>query len=246
MVECTVWWTTPLTDERRYRALLSPVESERYAAFRQDADSRRFLTGRVLAKTATARRLGVPATEVEFDATCSGCGNQHGAPRLPGTDLVFSIAHSGDRVGLALCSGLDIGLDVEGTSRRVSDGMLAYALNETELTAIERLTEQDRAAAFFVYWARKEALMKATGKGLRLPLRRITLTEPGRPPQLAEEIEDTEPALRPHHVRLADLDAGPGHVAALAVVGTTRLTVREHWWDPVSEPADLNNTPSRR
>lgn len=246
MAECTVWWTTPLIDEQRHRALLSPVEHERYAAFRQDADRRRFLTGRVLAKTATAHRLGVPATEIEFDATCSGCGKQHGAPRLPGTELVFSIAHSGDRVGLALCSGLDIGLDVEGTSRRVSDGMLAYALNETELPAVDPLAEQDRAAAFFVYWARKEALMKATGQGLRLPLRRITLTEPGAPPELADEVEGAEPALRPHHVRLADLHTGPGHAAALAVLGTTRLTVHEHWWDPASEPADLNDTPSRR
>lgn len=232
-----MWWTTPLTDVERYRVLLNPVELERYNAFRQDADRRRFLTGRALAKRTIACRLDLPVTEVEFDATCSGCGKQHGPPQVSGTDLMFSIAHSGDRVGIALCSGIAIGLDVEGTSRKVSNGMLSYALNETELAALVGLTDAQRTGAFFLCWARKEALLKATGQGLRLPLSRITLAGPGQPPQL---VESSDPALTPAHTRMADLHAGAGYVAALAVLGTTELTVREHWWDPAAEPADLS------
>lgn len=241
VVECTVWWTTPLTDVRRYGVLLSPLERERYDAFRLDADRHRFLTGRALAKIAIAGRLDLPATEIEFDASCTGCGNQHGPPRLAGTDLVFSIAHSGDRIGLALCRGGAIGLDVEATSRQLSDGTLSYTLNETELAAIAGWTASERADAFFVYWARKEALMKATGQGLRLPLRRITLTEPGSPPRL---LAGTDATPAPERTRLADLHAGQGYVAALAALGTTELTVCEQWWDPAAEPADLTRAPS--
>ncbi|TVT53604.1 4'-phosphopantetheinyl transferase superfamily protein [Amycolatopsis rhizosphaerae] len=222
MIECTVWWAAPLPGEPRFLALLDPVEQERHRAYRQDIDRRRFLTGRVLAKTILGQHLGLAPADVRFDATCDDCGKPHGKPRLPGTE--FSISHSGDRIGLAV-AGAPVGLDVESDTRRADDSLISYALNETELQALAGLGSTERTAAFFRYWTRKEALMKATGKGLRIPLRSITL-DGGR---LAAS---GDAALDPATTRLADLDPGEGYRGAVAVLTADDLHVTEHHWTP--------------
>lgn len=228
MIECSVWWARPITETQRFHRLLSPAETDRFAALRQETDRRRFLTGRVLARTVLAEHLELPAERIEFDASCADCDRQHGPPRLPGSGVAFSISHSGDRVGLAVTDGVPVGLDVEETGRQVDGGVLAYALNETELAALRGLTDDERGSEFFTYWTRKEALLKATGRGLRLALTGITLSGPGESPRL---VAAADPALDPERARLADLDVGAGYRAAVAVLGAGDLRVREYWRD---------------
>ncbi|MFF5991892.1 4'-phosphopantetheinyl transferase family protein [Prauserella flavalba] len=232
MIDCAVWWAAPLAESGEHLALLAPAERERHAAYRRDEDKRRFLTGRVLAKTVAAEHLGIAPAEVEFDATCDDCGRQHGPPRVPGAKLALSISHSGERIGVALTGGAAVGLDVETATRKADDALLGYALNDTERAALEGLSEQERADAFFRYWTRKEAVMKATGRGLRIPLTSLTMAPPGEPARLTGS---ADPALSPAHTRMADLDPGDGYRAAVAVL--TELTgeemeVTQRWWSP--------------
>lgn len=232
MTDCTVWWARPLGDDGGLRRLLSATEARRYHAYRRSADQRRFLTGRALAKTVLAARLGVSIAEIEFDAGCPDCSKQHGPPRLPGSGLEFSLSHSGERVGLAVTDGAPVGLDVESRTRRADDALLAYALNETELAALDGLDDAERAAEFFTYWTRKEAIMKATGRGLRIPLRGITLSGPGEPTRLVAA-EDGE--LTPQGTGLADLTPGTGYSAAVAVLDGPGIGVTEQWWEAARE-----------
>ncbi|NIH78368.1 4'-phosphopantetheinyl transferase family protein [Amycolatopsis viridis] len=227
MIECAVWWAVPLPDEPEYLTLLDDAERGRYRAYRREIDRQRFLTGRVLAKTVAGDLLGRAAADVTFDAACDDCGKPHGRPRVPGAAFELSISHSGERIGVAVTSGVPVGLDVETTSRRVDDALIGYALNETERATLADLTEPDRVAAFFRFWTGKEALMKATGRGLRIPLRSLTLAGPGDPPQL---VASADPALDPARTRLADLDPGEGYRAAVAVLAEQELRVTERWW----------------
>ena len=228
-MEIVVRWSSPLPAEERFMRLLDDVEQGRFAAYRQEADKRRFLTGRVLAKTVAAERLGVPIESVKFDATCEDCGKPHGRPRIPGADLALSISHSGDLIGLAATPSIPVGLDVETTTRRADSGLIEYALSPAETASLEGLPEEDRAAAFFVYWTRKEAVMKATGKGLRIPLQSITFSRYDEPARLAAS---GDPALDPATTRLADLKAADGYRAAIAVLTTEELSVTEEHWVP--------------
>lgn len=216
-------------------ALLSTAERTRYAAYRREEDRLRFLTGRVLAKTLIADRLGTTPADIEFDATCPDCGRQHGRPHLPGTALTFSISHSGQRIGVALTSGGAVGLDVEETSRNPQESLISYVLNDTELAALRDLSPTARSEAFLTYWTRKEAVMKATGLGLRLPLRDLVLSGPDQHPQLLVSEHD---ALSPETTSMADLGPGPGYRAAVAILGTGpidatgTIDVTERWWTP--------------
>lgn len=224
-----MWWATPLPPDDALLSLLTAAEHERYAAYRKPEDQLRFLTGRVLARTVAGRELGVAPDAVELDATCADCGKQHGKPRIPGSDLELSLSHAGERVGLAVARGVPIGLDVEATSRNSGDELLRYALSDDEYAVVSALAEPDRSRAFFTYWARKEALMKATGLGLKLPLRSINLAPPGPAPAL---LTSTDGALDPATTALADLDPGPGYRAAVAALTPRGIAVTQRWWPP--------------
>ena len=229
MTEIVVRWSEPLPAEDRYLNLLDELERGRYDAYRLEIDQRRFLTGRTLAKTLVAERLGRPAESVRLDATCDDCGKPHGRPRVPDSDLVLSISHSGNLIGLAVTEGVPVGLDVE-TSNRTADGSLVdYALSPAEREAVAGLSDEARSAAFFVYWTRKEAVMKATGKGLKIPLQSITFSRYDAP---AELVASSDEALDPARTRLADLKAADGHRSAVAALTADPLTVTEEHWLP--------------
>lgn len=229
VMEIVVRWSAPLPAEPQYLRLLDELEQGRFAGYRQDADKRRFLTGRVLAKTIAAERLGLAVEDVSFDATCEDCGKPHGRPRVPGADLALSISHSGELIGVAATPSVPVGLDVEAATRRAEDSLIEYALSPAEVASLAGLDAAQKAAAFFVYWTRKEAVMKATGKGLRIPLQSITFSGHDEPARL---VSSADPALDPARTRLADLKAADGYRAAIAVLTTDELSVTEEHWVP--------------
>ncbi|HKS45241.1 MAG TPA: 4'-phosphopantetheinyl transferase superfamily protein [Amycolatopsis sp.] len=230
MIECGVWWAVPLTAEPRYLELLDSLEQGRYQAYRQEIDRRRFLTGRVLAKTVVGELLGRAPESVTFDATCDDCGKPHGRPRIDG--VTFSISHSGQRIGLAVTSEAPVGLDVETADRKAADSLISYALNETEQQDLAGLGAEERVRAFFRYWTRKEALMKATGRGLKIPLQSITLSGPGEPARL---VASADSSLAPETTQLADLEPGDGYRAAVAILAADEIKVTERRWEPSRE-----------
>jgi len=72
-------------------------------------------------------------------------------------------------------------------------------------------------------------VMKATGKGLRIPLKSITFSRHDEPARL---VAADDPALDPATTRLADLEAADGYRAAIAVLTTEDLSVTEEFWTP--------------
>ncbi len=112
MLECAVRWAVPV-DEPPMRALLDDRERDRYDRFIRAEDKARFVTGRFLARTVLADLEGLAPESIRFTTDCPHCGGTHGKPRLPGSDLDFSLSHSGDRVVLVLAEGAEVGVDVE-------------------------------------------------------------------------------------------------------------------------------------
>lgn len=180
----TVWWAGPVDPASRpdLVALLDPHERARLAALRREPDRARYLAAHALARRVLGTRLGADPAGLELGRTCR-CGAPHGKPRLaarpdaPG----FSLTHSGALVAVALADG-PVGVDVE-QHRTLTDpaGLARHALSPAE-----RRAGTPGPAGFLVTWARKEALLKATGDGLSRPMATITLSAPGTPARVLD------------------------------------------------------------
>ena len=151
------------------RPLLSPEELERGARFCRPRDGSRFLLCRACAKTIlAAHRPDVRACDIVFSY------GPWGKPCW--RDLPFSISHSGTEALLAVCEGCPIGCDIQWTGSAVDPRGIADFFHPRERLALDALPPDDYARGFYRMWVRKEAVMKACGKGLGTGLDRVLVS----------------------------------------------------------------------
>jgi 4'-phosphopantetheinyl transferase len=212
---CAVWWADTGQYRQAHFELLDETERARWRALKAGADRVRFGLAAVIVRLACAAELKVHPGLVPVRRLCPLCGGAHGPPRIEGTDLRLSVSHSGQRVVVATTRLGAVGVDVQATGL-VDVGTASRVV----LGAGERLVAADD---FYVYWTRKEAVVKATGDGLNVPLRQVLVGQTGQTPRLS-----SYPG-RPNLVAaLADLDAGDGYAGAIAVLGAPgEVVVRE-------------------
>jgi 4'-phosphopantetheinyl transferase len=226
--DCQVWWARPADAWRPLDRLLDRVERDRRDRLLRQDDRDRLTTGIALARLVLAHHVDCP-TEPErlhFDRTCRVCGAQHGKPRLMDatTGLQFSIAHSGERIALAVVRGAPVGVDVEQLNPALQvDALAAEVLSAEERAKFATLPPQDRLEGLLTYWTRKEALLKATGDGLRAALATVTVSGPDELPRLKRWSDHS----RSPRVALQGLHPGAGYVASLAVLELPTVTVLE-------------------
>ncbi|WP_242676965.1 4'-phosphopantetheinyl transferase family protein [Streptomonospora litoralis] len=230
---CRLWWAAPADASPALLDLLDPAEQQRHARFRLRADRDRYLVAHALARLAVARETGCGPAEVSFTLRCRACERRteprpraepHGKPVPDGAaaGLEISYSHSGERVLLALARGVALGADVERISaERDTDGLADYCLTPAERRDLERVPAERRTEGFFGYWARKEALLKATGDGISGGLAEVGVSGPFD----TAAVVAWDSARAPEHAWLTDLDAGPGYRAALAALSAHPLAI---------------------
>jgi 4'-phosphopantetheinyl transferase len=224
-MRCDVWWAHPAAASPGMLELLDEVERGRYAGYRREVDKLRFLTGRALVRAVAATELDVSPSTVTLDSSCYDCGKPHGKPKVVGSTLEVSISHSGDWVALAVTSGPPVGVDVEEVRAAEVDDLAGIAFSPAELATFATVPTDQRRGAFFTYWSRKEAVLKATGKGMSVPMSKLTLTGHNEPPAVMTSATDE---VTPTAVQMTDLDAGPTYRACVAVLAPEPPKVTEH------------------
>lgn len=199
-----------------YAPLLDADERARAARFVFERHRRRFTVARGVLRQVLGRYLGVDPREPAFDY------GDHGKPALrhpAGTALRFNVSHSHELALIAVTAGRDLGVDVE----RIDPERAAVSIAErffapAEVAVFRALPPEDWVPAFFNCWTRKEAYMKATGRGLSLGLDRFRVSlAPGEPAALVETAWNPADAAR---WSMRALDPGPGYAGALCVEGT--------------------------
>jgi 4'-phosphopantetheinyl transferase len=208
-----VWWVGVGAARDEFVRDLDDVERGRLAAYLRDVDKARFLLGVTLVRRVLAERFSLPAAKVALDRTCPECGKPHGKVRAAGVEL--SVTHSGDLVGVAVAER-PVGLDVEKIDLGVDvDAVARVAFTDAEVRALGGYDGIAKARAFTTYWTRKEAVVKATGEGLRGDLRAERRVEMRGEWRVAEG-----------DVQVRDLEVGAEHCAALAVISAERPVVQ--------------------
>lgn len=135
---------------------LTPEERQRADRFRQPADRLRFLYGRLLLRWVSYRLTGRPAQLLT---------GPYGKPDFPAdTGWHVNLSHAGDWVLVAV-DRQPVGIDVESSSvNLLLDTLLPTICSAAEQHYVRG--SQHATAAFLQLWTRKEALLKAIGRGL--------------------------------------------------------------------------------
>jgi 4'-phosphopantetheinyl transferase len=198
------------------RHILSADELSKARRLHFPKDRQRFILARGLLRTILSRYLDMQPDQLCF------CYDDYGKPSLaPSSDqerLNFSLSHSDGLALYAVTRSREIGIDVERVCHIPEAAQVVERLFSAHENAVFRtLDARLKQEAFFTCWTRKEAYVKARGKGLSLPL-----------DQLDVSLIPGEPAMRlnirgaPQEAvcwSLCELKPSPGYVAALVVEG---------------------------
>lgn len=171
-------WLWSLDDEPPGgEALLTDDERARARRFVGPLLQRRFVAARGRLRALLGRYLDRDPRSLVFLL------NEFGKPRLadcPGVH--FSLSHSQDRALLAVSDGPEIGADLEMIRDVDHLGLARRYFHPREIAAIEQ--HDDPRQAFFRIWTLKEAVVKAIGLGLSVPLDGFAVSIDGASPAM--------------------------------------------------------------
>jgi 4'-phosphopantetheinyl transferase len=166
-------WEAPLDSAMiaadEWRDILSSGERARAERFLRDDARRRFVAAHTALRSILGRYLDVLPRDVPIVT------GAHGKPRLDvdsaANDYCFNLAHSGELALVAVTRGCEVGVDVEqlrtvGHLQEIAERYFTAA----ESDAIQDVDELQRIRRFLMTWTAKEAVLKASGRGLSLPL----------------------------------------------------------------------------
>ncbi len=166
---------------------LSLDERERAARFRFAADRQRFVSGRGLLRLLAGAYLGCApaAAPIGYGAF----GKPYLAMRSGPEAIAFNLSHAGALVVFAFRRGHALGVDIEQLDCRLDVSQIAHQYFTAQETAdIMARSTQERYLRFFEFWTLKEAVVKALGKGLTLPLREFDVSAIGEAPYQAQSL----------------------------------------------------------
>ena len=192
---------------------VSPAEAARAGRMRSPRRRHEFLVCRGVLRRILGTALGVDPLAVPI------VEGEHGKPRL-GPDrrlppIGFNVSHSGSRFVVAVARGMAPGVDVERMRPRRSIAALARRFfSPAEREAVG--ADPDRLRAFYRVWSRKEAVIKADGRGVGLGLDRFDVSA-GEPPVLCAARWAGAAPDEASRWSLASLEAGAGYAGAVAV-----------------------------
>lgn len=173
------------------------------------ADRMRSLVGRVGVRSLVAEMTGSDPLMIKLRRDERGGLVVAGHP-----ELKASVSHSG-RCVLCAAARTELGVDIEPNDRPEADEHLAARVcTRDERRWLQDLAPQLQRAALIRLWVRKEALAKALGIGLALPMATVDVRQAI---PVIDGVADRTWSLR-------DVEARSGYAAAVATRGPQAAT----------------------
>jgi len=155
-------YTAHLCDGGPYLALLTVEERERAGRFRLARVRDQFVAARGRLRALLGHYLGLPPQEVPV--LYADGGKPHLPPGMP---LQFNISHT-EGLAVYAVGRSRVGVDVERCREiRDADNLVTRFFSRRECAQFHSLPAADRQAAFLRAWTRKEAVLKAIGRGVQ-------------------------------------------------------------------------------
>jgi 4'-phosphopantetheinyl transferase len=200
----------------RWHLLLSSDEQERARRFLSLPAREQFVVTRGVLRTVLAAYLAGDPKRLIFHYSA----NKKPAlgPPFDNSGVRFNVSHAMGVALLAFSRRLELGVDVESVDRQLEfDTISRQFFSRQEQIQLDAVAPEEKPAAFFRCWTRKEAYIKARGEGLSIPLADFDVSlASGDTNALISTRPDSSEGAR---WSLREVPAGSGYVAALCVAG---------------------------
>lgn len=154
-----VWLNDFASDVQNLVDLLSPDEKSRASRFYFDIHRERFVIARAFLRKILHLYTDISPASIQFTY------GPHGKPSIDSV-IQFNLSHSDNLAVYAITLGKEIGVDVEKVKHTFKENIAKKYFSAEEYSILMDLAPAERARMFYHFWARKEALQKATGNGL--------------------------------------------------------------------------------
>jgi 4'-phosphopantetheinyl transferase len=162
-------WSAHLTatpeQEHQHLAILSAAEQARAARFHFPMHRQRFIVAHATLRLILSNYLCIPPSEIIF------AYSPHHKPYLESANprlLQFNLSHSHELAVFAFTLEHAIGIDTEKVQEASHESIALRYFSPQENRDLQQI--ENRRRGFYRLWSRKEAIVKAVGKGLSIPL----------------------------------------------------------------------------
>lgn len=140
-------------------AFLSPFEKNRANRYHFSNDKNRFIISRTVLKFLLSKQTGLDVNEIVLDKYSNK------KPCLPShPSIFFNVTHAGDYALIAIAKK-PVGVDIEHVNKDFDyNEILSGIFNKSEIDDV--FSSNNKQRTFYKLWTRKEAIVKATGKGI--------------------------------------------------------------------------------
>lgn len=157
-------------EEKAYWVLLSDDEKKKASTFSRQDLQQKYIKTRGMVRTILAFYLKQEASTIIIKQ------REHGKPFVPNENLYFNLSHTGNRLVVAVSNCTELGIDIEQNKKRKSLPALAEkCFSNEEVIFWNALSEQKKVSFFYCFWVRKEAFVKAVGRGLGIGLNQCSI-----------------------------------------------------------------------
>lgn len=202
--------------------MLSPGEQRKASQFRFTRDRKRYVLAHGYCRMILSHYLQIAANQIRLAADVDG------KPYI--TDQVnvvqpiqFNLTHAGDYAYVAV-SVHPVGIDIEPIDPGLPfDELAQVVMSHEEQRRFAELPDADKPMAFACLWTRKEAYVKALGKGLSYPIKQLSVSFD---PVLTAPWSDTHDPVERERWRMFALEMPERYVGAVVGQGK-QLVYRE-------------------
>lgn len=210
----------------RYEQALSPHEQQRHGRIASAEGKTHYLTSHGVMRAILASYLEIDPGALHVHLSALGKPFLH--PEQHKHPVQFNLSHSHGMALLAVARDFEVGVDIEQMRPSIAYMKLAARyFSSTELQQLQQQAEEQQQLAFYMSWARKEALVKASGKGIARGLHDfevpVTTQHVTAPVQMVSASASSW--------MVSDLPPTPGYVAAVAG-NTNYAEFRYLEWEP--------------
>jgi 4'-phosphopantetheinyl transferase len=218
--EVQVWYSFLNNSARQcaaYDKVLSEKEKERASRFVREIDKTHYILRTGILKKLITRYSGLQPENLQLSY------GPYGKPTLDHAinvaHLCFNMSESSGHALYAFTQNREIGVDIEQI-RDIPEmeHIVRLHFSEAERAVFASLLAQEKIKSFFNVWTRKEALIKALGGGLSIPLTKLDLSFSSGKPRTF--ISGDEVLNHRAQWTIQDVSPSPECAAAVAVEGS--------------------------